>query len=261
MADACQPSNPVGKPTGVRWHETCTNPRVALKTWLWNLGAVGVATAASGCAAEEIAEPNTQETDTDVDTSSFDTDVPPDPTVPRDTDYYNDTDYYYDTDYDYEPEPPECVGDEDCELGTCEFPGEPWARCEALPIPSWCNSESEVQTAWVREGEGAGRAAGMPDAERVVLVDAVVEEEVVPVSIVPTEADAVPQPIAVELLEGESVIGAAGGDVDGDGNLEVLLSVQDDVRLRVVVLDEDEQGQLAESGAVTFDGPGEPVLA
>lgn len=233
--------------------------RVALKTWLWNLGAVGVAAGVGGCAAEEIAEPNTQETDTDVDTWSVETDAPPDPTVPNDTDYNNDTDYYYDTDYDYEPEPPECTDDDDCELGTCEFAGEPWARCEALPIPMWCGDVPELQTAWVREGEGAGRAAGMPDAERVVLVDAVVEEEVVPVSIVSTEAGATPEPLAVELLEGESVVGVAGGDLDGDGEPELLLSVRDDARLRVVVLAEDDQGQLTESAEVVFEEIGDPA--
>lgn len=222
-----------------------------------------MATLAAGCPADEVAEPesNSSETDTEtgVEPPPTDTETETDPDVPSSSSYgydtYYDTDYYNDTDYDPDPE---CDGNEDCELGICLYAPEPWAYCEPLPIPSDCGDAPPVETAWVRQGDGAGRAGGMPADDRVILLDAELEEVAVPVSIVSTEADATPEPLAVVLQDGESVIGAAGGDLDADGDLDVVLSVQDDARLRAIVLLAVE-GLLVESSEVTFGEQGQPA--
>jgi hypothetical protein len=212
--------------------------------------------------AEENAEPSSaetegSETDTSTSTSPSGTSTAPPPSTSSGYDsYYYDTDYY-DTDYGYDPE---CEGDEDCDLGTCISPGENWAYCEPLPIPTPCGDVPELETAWVRQGKGAGRAIGMVASDRVVLLDAVVEEVPVPVSVATTDADAVPESVPVELQDGESVIGAAGGDLDGDGDIDLILSVQDDARLRAVVLLAGDEGVFAEAASVTFGEPGEPAL-
>ena len=106
---------------------------------------------------------------------------------------------------------------------------------------------------WVREGEGAGAAAGMPSAGRVVLLDA----DGVPVSLSTTESGATPQALPVTLETSESVIGATGADLDGDGDFDVLLSVQDDVRLRVVSMLAAVDGSFGEGPSITFEARGD----
>ena len=237
---------------------------MALKTWLWNLGAAGMVAAAGGCASVvDFEDTDGGEEDTESpDPESPDTDRPPNPPDPNDTDYY-DTDYYdsygYDTDYyDYDPE---CYGDEDCEDGRCIDPGQQWSYCEPLPIPEDCGTQTPLELAWVREGDGAGTTVGLAGADRVVLLDAVADEETLAISVAPIQPDGIPQPLPAMILEGESVVGSAGADVDGDGNEDVLLSLQDDARLRVVIMLATGEGTFVEGESITFEERGGPALA
>lgn len=248
---------------------------MALKTWLWNLGTAGVVVAAAGC------DPTIAGGDTDSGTdSSADTEVePPIPgtdsgPTPTGTGGYG-TGYatgygpgygtgygtgYYGTSYGGTDTygDPECETDEDCELGVCIEAGKQWAYCEPLPIPGACEGEVEVELTWVREGEGAGTSAGLASDDRVVLLNATLEEVPVPVSLAPIEAGATPVPLPVTLTKGDIIVGAAGADVDADGDEDVLLSVQDDVRLRVVAMLRDG-GTFSEGETVAFDTQGDPA--
>ena len=229
---------------------------MALKTWLWNLGTAGVAVAAGGCTSivdfpQETEGTQDTEGDTEVADDGYNDDGYNDDGY-YDTDYYSDEGYYYDTDYYNDGD---CDSDDDCELGVCIDPGEPFSYCEPLPIPDVCPEAPAVALSWVREGEGAGTAVGMPGAGQVVLLDA----DAIPVSLSGTEAAAVAETLPVALAMGESVIGAAGADLDGDGNLDVLLSVQDDVRLRVVAMLSLGDGMFAEGPTTTFESLGDPA--
>lgn len=252
---------------------------MALKTWLWNLGTAGVVVAAAGCdptiAGGDTDSGTTGETDPGPDTE-VGTTLPPDtetgPTLPGTSSYgtgygtgygpgYG-TGYgtgYYGTGYGTGTSgDPECETDEDCELGVCIEAGKQWAYCEPLPIPGACEGEVEVELTWVREGEGAGTSAGLASDDRVVLLNATLDEVPVPVSLAPIEAGATPVPLPVTLTKGDIIVGAAGADVDADGDEDVLLSVQDDVRLRVVAMLRDGDA-FVEGETVAFETQGDPA--
>jgi len=247
---------------------------MALKTWLWNLGTAGVVVAAAGCdptiAGGDTDSGTSGETDSETDTTpNPDTDSLPTQTsgsygtsyygTSYGTSYYG-TDTYYGTSYGTDTYgEPECHEDEDCELGVCIDAGEPWSYCEALPIPGACDDELEVELTWVRTGKGAGTPAGLPREDRVVLLDATVDDVVAPVSIAPLEPPAIPVPLPVSLAKGDSVVGAAAADVEGDGDDDVLLSLQDDTRLRVVAMLQQADGSFVEGETVEFDERGDPA--
>lgn len=248
---------------------------MALKTWLWNLGTAGVVVAAAGCdptiAGGDTESGTTGETDPGSDTEvgttlPADTETGPKQPPGTGTGYYGTGYYgtgyygtgYYGTSYGTGTSgEPECEGDEDCDLGVCIEPGQQWSYCEPLPIPGACDGEVEVALTWVREGEGAGTSAGLANDDRVVLLNATLDEVEVPVSLAPVEAGATPEPLPVTLAEGDIVVGAAGTDVDGDGDEDVLLSVQDDVRLRVVAMRQEADGTFVEGESVAFETQGD----
>lgn len=251
---------------------------MALKSWLWNLGTAGVVVAAAAGCDPTIAGGDTDgDTDPAMDTETTPTsDTESGPTQTSGTSNYG-TSYngtgnygtsyngtsnygtsYYGTSYGTDTSgDPECEDDEDCELGECIDAGKQWSYCEPLPIPGACDGEVEVALTWVQEGDGAGRSAGLAGDDRVVLLDAMLEEVAVPVSIAPIEAGATPEPLPVTLTKGDIIVGAAGADVDGDGDEDVLLSVQDDDRLRVVAMLQEDDATFIEGETVSFETQGD----
>ena len=243
---------------------------------LWNLGTAGVVVASAGCdptiAGGGTDSGTSGETDSDTETTTP-PDTDPGPTQPYGTSYYGTsyygtsygtsyygTDTYYGTSYGTDTYgDPECNDDEDCELGVCIDAGDPWAYCEALPIPGACDDELEVGLTWVRTGEGAGTPAGLPSEDRVVLLDALIDDVVAPVSIAPLEPPAIPVPLPVSLAAEDSVVGAAWADVDGDGDDDILLSVEDDARVRVVAMLQEPDGSFIEGETVEFEERGDPA--
>ncbi len=252
---------------------------VALKTWLWNLGAAGTVVAAAGC-GPAVALPG--DTDGDADTEGTDTVILPTTPV-SETDYndsysdsyhdsyydsYNDSDNYnYDTDYygydtdDYGD--PECFGDEDCELGECVDPGEPGSYCDVLPIPQPCATDVQLELAWVRQGEGAGTAAGVvgrgEEPRRVLLLGTDIEGEPAAVAVAGVETDAPALALPIVLAKTEQITGLEQADLDGDGGLDLLVSVRDDAGMRVVPLLERVDAPFEVAPAVVFEGPGGPA--
>lgn len=257
---------------------------MALKTWLWNLGAAGTAVAAAGCgpAVAVVGDTDgaeTEGTDTVIAPTGEDTDTPT--TNPNETSYdtydtydtsydtydtyndtYNDTEYsdsYYDTD-DYGVD---CYDDDDCRLGVCVDPGDPWSYCEPLPIPPPCGQDVVLELAWVRQGEGAGTAAGVAgrgeEAPRVVLLGVGVDGGTLPVALAPVEADAAAQALPVVLTETEQVIGLEQADLDGDADLDLLVSVRDDASMRVVPLLAQADGSFEAGAEVVFEEAGGPA--
>lgn len=261
-----------------------TPPAMALKTWLWNLGAAGTAVAAAGCGPAvavvgDTEGSETEGTDTVIAPTGEDTDTPT--TNPNETSYdtydsndsyydtsYNDTEYsdsYYDTDYysDTDNYGVDCYDDDDCRLGVCVDPGDPWSYCEALPIPPPCGEDVVLELAWVRQGEGAGTAAGVAghgdEAPRVLLLGAGVDGGTIPVALSPVEADAAAQALPVALTETEQVIGLEQADLDGDADLDLLVSVRDDASMRVVPLLAQADGSFEPSADVVFEEAGGPA--
>ncbi len=247
---------------------------MALKTWLWNLGVAGAAVATAGCSSVVVVPGDTEGADTEgTDTTGI---LPTNPsatdsseTDPNDTDYddtdydtdsYYDTDYYNDTDY-YDDA--ECDTDDDCKLGECVDAGMPWAYCEPLPIPQECLDAVPIELAWVRQGEGAGRVAGVAgrgdEPQQVVLTGADVDGDVAPVALAPVEADAVAQALPITPLETELVTGAEQVDLDGDTDLDLVVSLRDDAAMRVVPLLQQEDGTFVAGADVVFEGPGGPA--
>ncbi|MGH1345893.1 MAG: hypothetical protein ACRBN8_30295 [Nannocystales bacterium] len=235
---------------------------MALKTWLWNLGTAGVVVTAAGCDPTIAGETDSGvagETEPGTDTEGETTPLPDTDTTPPQpstgyygTSYYGTSYYGTDTYYGTSYGSPECREDEDCELGECIDAGEPWSYCEALPIPGACDDEVEVALTWVREGEGAGTSAGLADDERVVLLDAVIDDAPVPVSVAPLEEAAAAVALPVSLANADNVVGAAAVDVDGDGDDDVLLSVEDAARVRVVAMLQEADGSYSEGESVEF---------
>lgn len=244
---------------------------MALKTWLWNLGTAGVVVAATGCdptvAGGDTDGATSGETDPGADTEEPTTPIPgtdstPTATTSYGTSYYGTSYYgtsYYGTSYGTDSYgDPDCNEDEDCDLGVCIDAGQPWAYCEPLPIPGACDGEVEVELTWVRQGQGAGTSAGLAAEDRAVLLEADIDDVPEPVSVAVLEADATPVALPVALLESETIVGAATADVDTDGDDDVLLSVQNEARLRVVAMLQ-EDGAFVEGESVTFDSPGDPA--
>lgn len=254
---------------------------MALRTWLWNLGTAGAAVAAAGCGpvvsvSGDTEGSETEGSDTVILPSGPDTDPPPSSdTDPHDTetdtysdsyndsyyDTYNDSDYY-DTDYynDTESYGVDCYGDEDCRDGVCVDPGKEWSYCEPLPIPPPCGEDVVLELAWVREGAGAGTAAGVAgrgdEAQRVVLLGADLEGESLPVALAAVEADAAAQALPVTLTETEQVTGVEQADLDGDTDLDLLVSVRGDAGMRVVPLLAQVDGTFEAGANVVFEAPG-----
>ncbi len=256
---------------------------MALKTWLWNLGAAGTVVAAAGCGPAVALPGDTDGSDTEgTDTVILPTD-PGTETEPFDThndtytdtyydtnndtyyDTYNDSDNYnYDTDYyDTDYGSVECYGDEDCELGECVDPGEPWSYCEALPIPQPCADEVALELAWVRQGEGSGTAVGVAgrgdETQTVVLLGVDVDGGSLPVAVAAVEADAVAQGVPVTLAKSEQVTGLEQADLDGDLDLDLLVSVRDEAGMRVVPLLRQDDGTFLAGADIVFEAPGGPA--
>lgn len=255
-------------------------PTMALKTWLWNLGAAGTAVAAAGCGPAVVVPGDTEGADTeetetalptspDTETNGYDSyhdtyyDSHNDSyndsyyDTYSDSDNYNyDTDDYYDTDYGSV----ECYGDEDCRLGVCVDPGRPWSYCEPLPIPQPCPEDAALELAWVRQGEGAGTAVGVAgrgdEPQSVAIVGAAVDGGTIPVAVAAVEAGAALQALPIVLAKAEQVIGLEQADLDGNAELDLVVSVRDDAALRVVPLLRQEDGTFVPGADVVFEGPG-----
>lgn len=258
-------------------------PTMALKTWLWNLGAAGTAVAAAGC-GPAVALPGdtdgaeTEGTDTVIAPTGQDTDTPttnPDESETYDGSYdssdsrdtYSDTDYYSDSDSDYyndtEGYGVDCYSDDDCRLGVCVDPGDPRSYCESLPIPPPCDDAVALELAWVRQGEGAGTAGGVvgrdDEAQRVLLLGVVVDGGTLPVALAAVEADAAAQALPVVLTETEQVIGLEQADLDGDADLDLLVSVRDEASMRIIPLLAQGGGSFEAGTDVVFEEAGGPA--
>ncbi len=93
----------------------------------------------------------------------------------------------------------------------------------------------------------------------MVLADADVDGGSIPVAVALVEADAAAQAVPVVLSEAEQVIGLEQANLDGDADLDLLVSIRGDAGLRVVPLLRQEDGSYAAGVDVVFEGPGGPA--
>ncbi len=224
---------------------------MAVKTWMWNLGVVGVVATVGGCKDGKIADA-CHSTPEGYSAACYEEEDDYE-------DYENYDDYDYDYDYDQDYDEPECSDDDDCDRGVCEAAETSEAYCAPYPSIPVCSGAPEVGLTWVRQGTGTGSGVGLAgragEPQRMLLVGAEVDGVEVPVSVADVEAGAVPQPLPLELAGGETVVGIEQADLDADGDFDLLVTLSSELETRVVPLRSEADGVRVALDPVVFGEP------